>query len=376
MMLEKLRLTNFKNYAAQSFEFSERLNCLVGRNGQGKTNLLDAIHFLSITKSASGLLDRNLVRHGEEFFRLEADFQKDGRAEKVVAKFQAGGKKTFERDGAEIERMVDHIGQFPSAMVAPDDVRLVQDGSEDRRRFLDMTLSQVSAEYLRNLLIFNQLHRQRNAILKSFLETKSFDPALLEAVERQMPAPASFIFSARKRFVEQFEPLFQKFYAAISGGQESMKIAFSSDLLDEKTGLEKSLAELFEKNLSRDRALGRSTAGPQRDDLLFLFSDENAVKKFASQGQLKSFLLALRLAQCQFLKNELGHRPLLLLDDIFDKLDPERVGQLIDLILNEDFGQIFLTDSHENRVAAMLENRAVEHRIFIIENGRVAVQKN
>lgn len=360
MHLSQLKLTHFKSYAEQSFDFSPRLNCLTGRNGVGKTNVLDAVHFLCLCKSHTGLNDKHLVRHGESFFRLEGRFETDEGSTKIVAKYQWGQRKEMERNGNAYERLADYIGQFPVVMIAPDDVSLVQDGSEDRRRFLDSTLSQISADYLQNLLIYNALLKQRNALLKLFAEQRRFDAALLESLERQMPAPAKLIFEQRKRFVELLQPYFLEYYASISGSREHVGLRYESDL--EKASLDVLMAQALDK----DRLLQRTTTGPHRDELA-LFMDGQAVKKFASQGQLKSFLLALRLAQYEVLRQEKGVAPILLLDDIFDKLDAQRVGQLVALLIGRDFGQIFITDTQRERIESVISAYAGEYIIFECE---------
>lgn len=357
MHLSHIKLTHFKSYEAQAFDFSPRLNCLTGLNGVGKTNVLDAVHFLCLCKSHSGLNDKNLIRHGESFFRLEGRFETEDASVKIVAKYQAGQRKEVERNGIVYERLMDYIGQYPVVMIAPDDVSLVQDGSEDRRRFLDATLSQISPDYLQNLLIYNALLKQRNALLKLFAEHKRFDATLLESLDRQMPGPANRIFEARSNFVEVFQPLFLDYYAAISGSRESVAVRFESDY-DKGDFI-----AMLQQALEKDRFLQRSTIGPHRDDLA-LFMDGQAVKKFASQGQLKSFLLALRLAQYEVLRREKGVAPILLLDDIFDKLDTQRVSQLVALLIRRDFGQIFITDTHRDRIEEVIASFAGAYKIF------------
>ncbi len=364
MILQKIKLTNFKNYPAASLEFSPRLNCFVGLNGMGKTNFLDAIHLICLAKSHTGLPDKNLVLHGENFYRIESEFEKSGETETVVVKFPLGGRKTIERNGVACERISDHIGHFPAVMIAPDDVALVQDGSEERRRFLDSTLSQISTEYLNNLLVYNNLIRQRNALLKQFFEEKKFDADLLESLDRQLPRPAQLIFEHRKKFVETLRPVFQEMYFLISGGQETVGLEFESDL--EKGNFE----DLLKSNLEKDRMLQRTSSGIHRDDLNLSVSDFPA-RKFASQGQLKSFLLALRLGQYQILREEKGDLPLLLLDDIFDKLDEKRVGQLISLLLEKDFGQIFITDTQRNRIENIVSKLTDGYRIFEVKLGEI-----
>ncbi len=278
---------------------------------------------------------------------------------KIVAKFQTGHRKEIERNGNAYERLLDYIGQFPVVMIAPDDVSLVQDGSEDRRRFLDSTLSQISPDYLQNLLIYNALLKQRNALLKHFAEQKRFDPILLESLDRQMPAPAKTIFEQRSKFAEAFQPLFLEYYATISNSRESVGVRYESDLG------KGDFTALMQQSLEKDRLLQRSTVGPHRDDLA-LFMDGQAVKKFASQGQLKSFLLALRLAQYEVLRREKNVSPILLLDDIFDKLDTQRVRQLIALLIGRDFGQIFITDTQRERIEEVIASFSGEYKMFEI----------
>ncbi len=371
MHLSQLKLTNFKSYAAQTFDFSPRLNCLTGLNGVGKTNVLDAIHFLCLCKSHAGLNDRHLVLHNEPFFRLEGRFEAGDAATKIVAKYQIGQRKEIERNGTAYDRLVDYIGQFPVVMIAPDDVSLVQDGSEDRRRFLDATLSQISPDYLQNLLIYNALLKQRNALLKLFAEQKRFDAILLESLNRQMPVPAQAIFEQRKRFADAFQPLFLEYYAAISGSRETVEVRYESDFG------KGDFMELMQQALEKDRFLQRTSVGPHRDDLA-LFMDGQAVKKFASQGQLKSFLLALRLAQYEVLRREKNISPILLLDDIFDKLDTQRVSQLVALLIRRDFGQIFITDTQRERIEAVIASFSGEYRIFEVfaEEGNTEVKSD
>lgn len=362
MHLHQFKLTNFKNYVQQSLELSPRLNCFTGRNGMGKTNVLDAVHFLCLCKSHSGLPDRNLVRHGESFLRLEGRFAQEGEQTRIVAKFAVGQRKEIERNGVLYPRLTDYIGQFPVVMIAPDDVSLVQEGSEERRRFLDTTLGQISPGYLRNLVTYNHLLQQRNALLKTFAEERRFDATLLESIDRQMPGPAQALFAQRQAFTTDFLPLFQAAYAVLSGGHETVEARYRSDLE------ENDLAGLLVAAREKDRLLQRSTRGPHRDDLALLM-DGLPVKKFASQGQLKSFLLALRLAQYEVLRREKGVAPLLLLDDIFDKLDEHRVRHLVGLLLSRDFGQIFITDTQRSRIEAIVTSFTGEYRIFDVAEG-------
>ncbi|MBL7803332.1 MAG: DNA replication/repair protein RecF [Saprospiraceae bacterium] len=365
MHLARLKLTQFKNYEQQALDLSSRLNCFTGLNGAGKTNLLDAVHYLCLCKSHTGLTDRNLVRHESEFFRLEGRFVRDEAPEKVVIKFLPGQRKDLERNGTPFERLTDYIGQYPVVMVAPDDISLVQEGSEERRRFMDATLSQIFPEYLQHLVAYNALIKQRNALLKTFGEERRFDAILLESLDRQLPAPAALLHDKRAGFIAEVAPLFQEFYAAISGSRETVGMVYDTQMSAS------AFAEQLAAALEKDRVLQRSTFGPHRDDIQLLM-DGQPVKKFASQGQLKSFLLALRLAQYEVLRREKGLAPLLLLDDIFDKLDALRVRQLIELLLSRDFGQIFITDTQRERMEAIMASFGADYRLFEVEQGRVS----
>jgi len=347
--LHSIKLTHFKNYVQRSLDLSPRLNCFVGLNGTGKTNLLDAVHVLCLTRSHRNLPDKTLIRHGESFFRVEGVFEHDGERSLVVVKYANGQRKEIERNGAPYPRLIDYVGRFPVVMIAPDDIALVQDGSEERRRFLDATLSQISSDYLQNLLTYNALLKQRNALLKSFAEHRRFDPALLEAIDQQMPAPASILAVKRREFTDTFSPVFQEIYTAIAGDEEQVTVAL------EPGSDSDNFAATLAANIERDRILERTAVGPHRDDLA-LSLHGHPVKKYASQGQLKSFLLALRLAQYEVLRLEKDVSPLLLLDDIFDKLDEQRVRQLIALLIRRNFGQIFITDTQRSRMEAVVSS--------------------
>lgn len=360
LQIQTLKLTHFKSYAAQTLSFSPGLNCLVGRNGAGKTNILDAIHFLCLTKSHRNLPDKNLVQHGAPFFRVEGHFLSEGKARKIVFKMPADKRKELEVDGTPIPRMADHVGKFPTVMIAPDDVSLVQEGSEERRRYLDSTLSQISPEYLHNLMIFNALLKQRNAQLKAFGEQRRFEPLLLEAIDRQMIAPARVLHHQRAAMVQQIQPLVNELYGAIAGQRETATFTFSSDWPESDN-----YQELLTANQERDRYSERTAAGPHRDDLEFLL-DDMPVKKFASQGQLKSFLLALRLAQYEYLRERTGATPILLLDDIFDKLDASRVKQLVALLQERKVGQVFITDTQRNRIEEVIASVYTDYQIIEI----------
>jgi len=361
MILSELKLTHFKNYQTLRVNFSLQLNCFVGKNGMGKTNLLEAIYYLGMTKSRFSTNDRLLAFHGTDFFRIQGKFEA---GDKVVAKVIPGKQKILERNDKPYDRLSDHIGYIPVVMIVPDDTQLVSEGSEERRRFIDNTLSQLDSHYLKNLITYNKVLKQRNAALKEMGKGGYFDEALINIYDQQLLAPASAIFTARCAFVEELFPLFEKYYQIIADNAETVAGEYMSKLAAEP------LADLLRNAREKDRILQRTTVGIHKDDLKLLIN-ERPVRKFASQGQLKSFVLALKLAQYELLKQQKGKNPLLLLDDIFDKLDRYRVEQLISLLLDQNFGQIFITDTHENRLEKIVEQYATDYRKFTVENGNL-----
>ncbi len=364
MYLDTIKLTNFKNYEAQQLQFSEGLNCFVGRNGMGKTNLLDAIYYLCMCKSNFALTDAHICRHESDFIRLEGLFQRADKKEKVVAKVIPRKKKTFERNDVAYKTLSEHIGLLPVVMIIPDDTRLVTEGSEERRRLIDNTLSQYDADYLLALLRYNRLLRQRNAALKKMGMEGNYNAALIQAYNEQMGAPAKSIYQKRADFVKQFITVFQQYYSAISGKQEQVDCLYSSQLAKEDFGL------LLEQSADKDRVLQRTTVGVHKDDLKLMI-DGHALKRFASQGQLKSYVLALKLAQYDFLRQEKKIAPILLLDDIFDKLDSHRVKQLIALLMEQNFGQVCITDTHDKRLEEVIEGYHSGHKKFKVEQGKI-----
>jgi DNA replication and repair protein RecF len=364
--LKRLILTQFRNYDRQELEFSPRLNCFTGNNGMGKTNLLDAIHYLCLTKSHFTATDRHVVQHEAEFFRLEGLFEREQREERIVAKVIPGKEKTLERSGAAYERMADHIGLLPLVMLTPDDTQLAREGSEERRRFLDGTLAQLDAEYLRQLILYQRVLKQRNALLKQEEFSRRPSPALLEVYQQQLVEPARYIHRQRVEFTEAFSPIFQEYYARISGEREQVSCTYRSQLHNEDMG------SLLERNLERDIHLQRTGSGPHRDDLIFGMG-EHALKQFASQGQLKSFILALKLTQYELLRQKKNTPPLLLLDDIFDKLDAERVRSLLKLILDAAFGQVFITDTDPDRLRRVMEDQQASYRFFHVDSGKATL---
>lgn len=332
----------------------------------GKTNLLDAVYFLCMSKSRFTTSDRLLIQHEADFFRLEGDFVRDGKAEKVVAKLARGRKKELERDGAPYERISEHVGRYPVVMIAPDDTQLAMEGSEERRRFIDNTLSQIDPAYLAHLITYNHILRQRNAYLKQSADLhQSPDEGLLLAYDAQLAAPAAPVFETRKAFISRFAPLFQAHYAAISGCAEQVDCEFRSQLL------ERPLEDWLLDQREKDRILQRTNAGPHKDDLE-LRIDDYPVKQFASQGQLKSFVLAMKLAQYELLRNETGQHPILLLDDLFAKLDRHRVEHLMTWIVERPFGQVLISDTELDRLSGIVRARTSDCRFFEVNKGTVS----
>ncbi len=364
MHLHRLHLVQFKNYEQQELVLSPQLNCFVGENGMGKTNLLDAIHYLCMCKSHFSLPDRQVMQHGTDFFRIEGDFERADKTEAVVCTYAPRLRKTLLRNKVPYARLADHIGFLPLIMIAPDDTLLITEGSENRRQFLDILLVQINPTYLQQLMTYNKVLQQRNAYLKSFKHPLEVDAALLDVYSQQLLAPAQYIYEQRQAIVERLTPIFQHYYKVISGDREQVALLYLSQLA------EQSLTHLLTESQEKDTWLQRTTKGIHKDDLKLLIN-EYAVKKFASQGQLKSYLLALKLAQYELLRQEVELPPLLLLDDIFDKLDNKRVEQLLTLLLERDFGQVFLTDTHESRIARIVEGLQADFKQFTVADGQI-----
>jgi len=360
--LRRLILTNFKNYEKQMIDCSPTINGYVGLNGMGKTNLLDAIYYLCMGRSYFRFSDMNLVKHGEDFFRLEGLFEREDKAEKIVAKVGKRRKKVLERGDVPYQRLSDHIGLLPVVIITPDDTSIVTEGSEERRRFVDNTLSQLDPTYLRHLITYNKVLKQRNSALKQMASENRYTPDLLAVYDEQLLGPAAYIHAQRKTFTSNFEPGLRQLHFLISGEREQVACQYKSKLLEED------LATALLASREKDRILQRTTAGIHRDDWIFEI-DEQPLKRFASQGQLKSFVLALKLTQYNWLKNEKKAAPLLLLDDIFDKLDHQRVQHLLELLIQGEYGQVFITDTAQDRLSKILSNLKTEYLQFVIING-------
>jgi DNA replication and repair protein RecF len=364
--LQDLTLSNFKNYRSQTLRLSPKLNCLTGLNGMGKTNVLDAVYYLCMCKSHFTTTDAHLVLKNEDFFRLEGNFILDnGKKMKVVSKIQPRKVKVFEHDGVAYEKLSEHIGKIPVVMIAPDDTALVTEGSEERRRLIDITLSQLDPFYLSQLVVYNKVLEQRNALLKQFAQQHNYNISLLEVYDEQLIRPAQYIFEQRIAFTNWLAPQFQAYYKVISADKEQPNCFYESKLHD--NDFQKMLVE----NREKDRILQRTTSGIHRDDLVFTFNDNQPAKRFASQGQLKSFLLAIKLAQYEVLRQRTSKMPILLLDDIFDKLDAERVAQLLSLLAGDNFGQLFITDTQKERTLNAIGTQYADIQHFEVENGLV-----
>ncbi|MBW8360410.1 MAG: DNA replication/repair protein RecF [Weeksellaceae bacterium] len=359
MVIQKLTLLNFKNHQEKSFEFSPQINCFVGNNGVGKTNVLDALHYLSVGKSFLGNTDINNIRLNEDFFAVEGQIF-DGEKENIIkVQMPKDAKKVIKKNDKSYERMADHIGFLPSVIISPYDSNLISDSGESRRRFLDAMISQTDSDYLFNLIQYQKTVQQRNALLKNFAKGRYFDPENLEIYNEPLISFGTRIFQKRQQFISAIVPLIQTYYEIISNGKEKVSVIYHSDLNEPR------FDQLLKDNLEKDRMLTYTSRGIHKDDLLFEM-DGSSLKKVGSQGQQKSFLIALKLSQMNRIRELTGKTPVLLLDDIFDKLDDTRVSQLIELVNREHFGQIFITDTHKERTEKVVRKINEESKIFEI----------
>lgn len=363
MELRKLNLFNFRNYEQASISFEGQVHCLLGKNGSGKTNLLDAIYYLSFTKSSLLATDTQNIKTGQNFFSIKGTFHDD---REVLCSFQVGQKKVMKENGNEYGRLSEHIGKYPAVMIAPNDIELIWDGGEVRRRFIDSMISQVNREYLERLISYTGHLKMRNSLLKRFAEKGSVDHDLLESCDRQLIPCGDFIAKTRQEFLSQFSPYFQRHYTFLSGsGSEKVGIAYRSGTDDDD------LADALSKNLNRDIILQRTTMGIHRDDFIFTL-DGFELKRHGSQGQQKSFLIALKLAEFDILTAHKKFKPILLLDDIFDKLDDDRIARLIELVGGGTFGQLFITDARPDRSEALLSEAGIGAESFLVESGTLS----
>lgn len=356
LKLHSISLTQFKNYSNRSFHFNERIVGICGNNGVGKTNLLDAIHYLCFTKSYFTRDNLN-IQNGQQGFRIDGELELNGNKENVVCVLRETGKKEFSVDNDSYEKFAAHIGRYPCVIIAPDDIQIITDGREERRRFLDALLSQLDKDYLQSLISYNKILVQRNALLKNFYETGSRNLSLLDVLDEQLLKPASYIFEKRKTFLVSFLPEVKKRYAEIAKQEENIELHFQTELN------QCSFAELLHLNRQRDMAVQRTTGGIHRDDLVFNLDDQ-LFRNTASQGQRKSLLFALKLAEMEVLKENKGFAPLLLLDDVFEKLDEERIASLLQKVCVENNGQVFITDTNEERLAEHLDALSTKYQLI------------
>ncbi len=357
LRLQRISMVQFKNYSKRTFEFPFRITAICGINGAGKTNLLDAIHYLCFTRSYFTRLDAGNVKHGETGFRIEGDLQLQDRTEKAVCILRETGRKEFSVNEAPYDKFSLHIGRYPCVVIAPDDAGLITGGSEERRRYLDALLSQLDAEYLKHLITYTKLLQQRNSLLKSFADSGTRNESLLGVLDEQMAAPADYIFRKRHGFSISFLALVKQLYSEIAGKQEEIGMGYTSELMNATT------AELFKANRQKDQYAQRTCSGIHRDDIEIQL-DRQPFKNIASQGQRKSLLFALKLAELETLKVEKGFAPLLLLDDVFEKLDEERISNLLRKVCLENEGQVFITDTNEERVRVHLEELKVMFQVI------------
>lgn len=365
LWLKQLSLDGFKNYEHAKAEFCEEVNCFVGSNGAGKTNMLDAMYYLSFTKSFFNAQDQQNIRQGDELLAVEGLFIRNGSEEQVRLVVQKASKKILRVNNNDQKKFSAHIGSYPLVMITPNDIMLVHEGSEERRKFMDGMISQMDKLYLDHLLMYNRLLEQRNRQLKLFAENGYVDDTLLETYDEQLVTYGQFLFEKRKMFLEEFIPVFASYYKHISGSDEEAGLVYESDLHQH------TLKEWFAANRSNDLAAQRTTKGIHKDELDFTMKGMS-LKKFGSQGQQKSFIISLKLAQYAYLKDKTGVKPLLLLDDIFEKLDEQRLDKLLTMIADDRFGQIFISDTHIDRLKKVFSGMNVQVKYFLIETGSIS----
>ncbi len=363
MYLKKLSLTFFKNYGQAELTFSPKINCFVGYNGVGKTNILDAIHYLSLTKSFFNNIDSINIKHGEDYFIVQGSFMRDEEESNIFCSFHKQKQKVLKRNGKEYQKLNDHVGRYPVVMISPADSALITEGSEVRRKFLNKIISQYDASYLDSVLKYNKVLQQRNKLLKDFKASGNFDDEMISIWDSQLIKYGNYIFSERDILVNELIPVFNEYYSFISSRKETVKLEYRSQLKDGEFG------QMLKNSADKDRILEYTTVGIHKDDLI-LELDDYSVKSLGSQGQQKSYLVALKLAKFDYIKRKAGFSPILLLDDIFDKFDAARVEQIIRLVGNHRFGQIFITDTHKSRLQDILTAVDTDYKMFRIgDNG-------
>ena len=357
MQLEKLSLLNYKNFESQSFTFDAKINCFVGQNGVGKTNVLDAIYHLSFGKSYFNPITGQNMRHGSDFFVVEGSYVKNKRPEKINVSAKRGSKKILKRNAKVYEKFSEHIGFLPLVMISPADRDLILEGSDTRRKFIDGVISQADPSYLNHLIDYNKVLLQRNSLLKYFAANQTHNQDTLDIYDAQLTQYGTLIFEKRAAFLQEFMPIFLARHNVISNGAEEVSIVYKSQLESA------TLLSLLKNNIAKDKMMQYTGFGIHKDDLVFEI-DGYPIKKFGSQGQQKSFLIALNLAQFDFIKTQAKVPPIVLLDDVFDKLDQDRVALIMQLVESNHFGQIFLSDTHQERTLAALDTTQLSYSLF------------
>ncbi|MGZ5243488.1 MAG: DNA replication/repair protein RecF [Bacteroidia bacterium] len=365
MQLRSLKAEYFKNYDTVNLQFCEGINCFAGSNGAGKTNLLDAVYVLCNGKSYFNLTDQQLIKAGEMYFSVRGNFLRLGEEEDILCALMRGKKKGIKRNDISYEKLVQHYGEFPAVIVAPGDIELIIAGGEERRRFLDSTLSLLDRDYLLNLMRYDKILQQRNAELKNLNQQEAPQKSLLEVYDDMLVPLAQEIYQKRRLFMDDFLPFFHDIHKYISQENETVQLVYESELHHN------SLADLLDKNFRRDVYLQRTTSGTHKDDLVFLLND-TPLKKFGSQGQQKTFLLSLKMAQYQYVANRKGFPPLLLLDDVCERLDEQRLQTLFSLIQQPGFGQVFVTDSSLTRLQSYLGTGNQNVCYFMVDKGKAS----
>ena len=359
MIIERISILNFKNIDEAEMSFSPKMNCLFGDNGMGKTNLLDALHYLSFTKNYTNLSDSQLIKHDRDFVVLQGFYRDGEEAEEIYCGIRRKQKKVFKRNKKEYERLSEHIGLIPGVMISPADTDLIQGGSEERRKFVDMLICQYDKEYMQALILYNKSLQQRNVLLRNALMP---DESLFEIWEEQMSMHGEIIYRKRKAFIEDFLPVFKKYYSIIGSDEESVDLQYESQLENAP------LMQLLSGKRERDKILGYTASGIHKDDFNFLLADY-LIRKIGSQGQNKTYLIALKLAQFRVLVQRGSSVPILLLDDLFDKLDAKRVEKIIQLVAQPEFGQIFITDTNRKYLDEILARMQHDYKLFQVSNG-------
>jgi DNA replication and repair protein RecF len=364
MFLQQLKLTDFKNCPSTELDFSEKINCFIGNNGAGKTNLLDAIYYLSFCKSYFNNIDQQNIRHGYDFFSVHGHYRRNGDTDLVSCIQKRNHKKSFRFNKKEYDRLADHIGKIPLVMISPYDRDLINEGSEVRRRFIDGMISQSDPIYLDELLKYNKALLQRNTLLRQFADSGRFDSNLIGLWDDHLHKSGTILHEKRNSFLKTFIPIFGDYYNIVSGSSEEVDIVYESGLFDNQ------LIDSLKSGIEKDRQLKYTTSGIHKDDLQLLINGF-PLKKFGSQGQQKSFVIAIKLAQFEYTRNIMGFKPILLFDDIFDKLDDQRVGQLINLVSQDSFGQVFITDTQKQRITRLFDASTIDHKLFEVQSGKV-----